>query len=276
MKAIIAIGGVGSRFFPVGKSINKAMMPILNRPIVAYAIADCIAAGAHHIAFAPTPGETARQVRHYLTEDPDLKTFFTSRGWDDKYTPIAGLHHQADFTFLEQPRDGRYGTALPAMLADEFVGDDDFLLTASDDLLLRTDGGSDLADLVAARTAAGTSGALAAATVPGIDAHQYGVLEPRPATNGYQLLDRLVEKPDKYDQTTAYIHISRTLLPAAAMDYFRQLRPAANGEYQATDAISAFARDHDMVIHPVTGQYHDCGTPAGWLAANNAVAQARA
>ncbi|GAA0546877.1 UTP--glucose-1-phosphate uridylyltransferase GalU [Paractinoplanes ferrugineus] len=275
MKAIIAVGGIGSRFFPIGKSVSKAMMPILNRPVVAYAIADCIAAGAHEIAFAPTPGETSRQVQHYLTEDHDLKAFFTARGWDAKYAPLADLHHQAEFTFLEQPRDGRYGTALPVMLAAEFIADDDFLLTASDDLLLRTDAGSDLADLAAARAAAATPGALAAATVPGADAHRYGVLKPRPTTHGHQLLDQLVEKPDTYDQPTAYINISRTLLPASALDYFLKLKPAANGEYQATDAIDAFARDHDVLIHQVTGQYHDCGSPAGWLAANNSAAQAQ-
>jgi UTP--glucose-1-phosphate uridylyltransferase len=272
MKAVIAVGGIGSRFFPVAKSVSKAMMPILNQPVVAYVIADCIAAGAHEIAFAPTPGETSRQVRHYLTEDHDLRSFFTDRGWEDKYAPLADLHNQADFTFLEQPRDGRYGTALPAILAVDFVADDDFLLTASDDLLLRSDAGSDLADLVAARAAAGTPGALAAAIVPGTDAHRYGVLRPRQAAEGHPVLDRLVEKPDDYDEPTAYISISRTLLPASALDYFRTLRPAPNGEYQATDAISAFARDHDMLIHPVTGRYHDCGIPAGWLAANNAAA----
>ena len=273
MKAVIAVGGIGSRFFPITKSISKAMMPILNQPLVAYAIADCIAAGAHEIAFAPTPGATSRQVQHYLTEDHDLRRLLAEHGWDDKYAPISQLHRQADFTFLEQQPDGRYGTAVPAILADDFIADDDFLLITSDDLLLRDDGGSDLADLVAARAAAGTPGALAATTVPGADAHRYGVLRPRPAEQRRRVLDELIEKPADYDQPTAAISLSRFLLPAAALDYFRALKPACNGEYDATNAVGAFARDHDVLIHPVTGRYHDCGTPEGWLAANNAVAR---
>ncbi|MFG1872256.1 sugar phosphate nucleotidyltransferase [Micromonospora arborensis] len=276
MKAVIAVAGMGSRFFPIGKTINKSMLPILNHPVLAYAVADCIAAGAREIAIVTAPGEAGRQVRHYLSEDHDLKAYFSARGWQDKYAPLADLHHQADFTFLEQPRDDRYGTALPAIIAAEFIGNEDFLLVAGDDLLLRADGGSDLADLAAARAAAGTPAALAAATVPGAEAHRYGILHPRAAAAGHHLLDELLEKPDSYGEPTAYINISRTLLPGHALAYFQKLTPASNGEYQATDAVTAFARDHDVLIQPITGEYHDCGNPAGWLAANNAAAAIQA
>ncbi|MBM0230470.1 NTP transferase domain-containing protein [Micromonospora sp. STR1_7] len=155
MRAVIAVAGMGSRFFPIGKTINKCMLPIFNQPVVAYAVADCVAAGAREIAIVTAPGEIGRQVRHYFTEDHDLKDYFAARGWQDKYASLADLHSQADFTFLEQPRDDRYGTALPAIVAADFIAGDDFLLVAGDDLLLRNDGGSDLADLATARAAAG-------------------------------------------------------------------------------------------------------------------------
>ncbi|MGW4758516.1 sugar phosphate nucleotidyltransferase [Streptomyces chartreusis] len=276
MRAVIAVAGMGSRFYPVAKTINKCMLPVLDQPVLAYAVADCLAAGVREIAIVTAAGESGRQVRHYLTEDHDLRDYFASRGWQAKYEPIAHLHDQADFTFIEQPRDtDRYGTALPAILAADFVTGHDFFLIAGDDLLLRDDGGSDLADLAAARTAAEAPGALAAATVPGHDAHRYGILQPRTSPRGHQMLEELLEKPTGYQQPTAYINISRTLLPSDALPYFEKLAPAANGEYQATDAILAFARDHDLLIHPVTGRYFDCGNPAGWLAANNAAAHAQ-
>jgi UTP--glucose-1-phosphate uridylyltransferase len=275
LKAVIAVAGMGSRFFPIAKTINKCMLPILDRPVIACAVADCLAAGAREIAIVHGTGETGRQVRHYFSEDHDLRQFFAERGWDNKYAPLAHLHDQADFTFIEQPRDSRYGTAIPAIAAASFVGDDDFLLIAGDDLLLRADG-SDLADLAAARAAAGTPGAIAAATVPGETAHRYGILQPRTA-DGRPVLDGLLEKPADYSDPTAFINISRTLLPATALPYFEKLTPSpVNGEYQATDAIGAFARDHDILIHPVTGHYYDCGNPTGWLAANNAAAQLHA
>ncbi|MFF4583354.1 sugar phosphate nucleotidyltransferase [Streptomyces sp. NPDC001373] len=212
---------------------------------------------------------------HLQDEDTGLRDFFTARGQADKYAPIAHLHAQSDFVFIEQPRDSRYGTALPVMLAADFINGDDFLLLAGDDLLLRADGGHDLADLTAARTAAGTPGAIAAATVPGDAAHRYGILTPRTMTTGHQVLDSIAEKPTNYAQSTAYINISRTLLSGEAVSYFEKLQPSTgNGEYQATDAIAAYARDHDVLIHPVAGAYHDCGNTAGWLAANTAAARA--
>ncbi|WP_327424525.1 sugar phosphate nucleotidyltransferase [Streptomyces sp. NBC_01527] len=274
-RAVIAVAGMGTRFFPVAKSLNKCMLPILEQPILAYAVADCLAAGVHEIAIVTAAGESGRQVRHYFTEDHGMKEYFAARGWQEKYMPIAHIHDQADFTFIEQPRDGdRYGTALPAILAADFVADQDFFLIAGDDLLLRTDGGSDLADLATARSDSGTPGAVAASTVPGADAHRYGILTPRNAPGGHQVLDDLLEKSATYGDPSAYINVSRTLLPAEAIAYFEKLTPAANGEYQATDAITAFARDHEVLIHPITGQYFDCGNRAGWLAANIAAARA--
>lgn len=274
-KAVIAVAGTGSRFFPVAKTINKCMLPVLDRPVVAYAVADCLAAGVERIALVTSPGETGRQVTHYFSEDPELEAYFAARGWQDKYAALATLHTAAEFTFIEQPRDDRYGTALPAMLAADFVGEDDFFLLAGDDLLLRADGGSDLADLAAARKAAATPGAVAAVTIPGADAHRYGTLSPRISTGGHRVLETIVEKPRDYREPTAFINISRSLLPADALVDFAKLTPASNGEYQATDAINAYARDHDILIHPITGRYYDCGNPAGLLAATNAAALAQ-
>jgi UTP--glucose-1-phosphate uridylyltransferase len=276
VKAVIAVAGMGTRFYPIAKTICKCMLPVLDQPVLAYAVADCIAAGVNEIAVVTAGGEPGRQVRHYFTEDAGLAAYFAARGQPERYEPVAHLHDQASFTFIEQPRDtSRYGTALPAILAADFTGGDDFFLIAGDDLLLRDDGGSDLADLTAARNAAGVPAALAAATVPGRDAHRYGILQARTAGRGHQVLEGLIEKPARYEQATAYVNISRALLPGDALPYFSKLTPAASGEYQATDAITAFARDHDTLIHPVAGRYYDCGSPAGWLAANNAAARAR-
>jgi UTP--glucose-1-phosphate uridylyltransferase len=276
VKVVIAVAGMGTRFYPIAKTICKCMLPILDQPVLAYAVTDCVAAGATDIAIVTADGEPGRQVRHYLTEDTGLASYFAARGQPDQYQPIAHLHDQATFTFIEQPRDTRrYGTALPAILAADFIAGDDFYLIAGDDLLLRDDGGSDLADLAAARATAGTTAALAAATITGQQANRYGILHTRISLRGHHLLDDLIEKPNHYSKETAYINVSRSLLPGEALPYFQKLAPAPSGEYQATDAIAAFAQDHDTLIHPIAGHYFDCGNPAGWLAANNAAARAQ-
>ncbi|MER5418180.1 sugar phosphate nucleotidyltransferase [Streptomyces virginiae] len=273
MKAVIASAGSGTRFFPISKTINKCMLPVLDLPVVAYAVADCLAAGADQIAIVIGAHETGQQVRHYFTEDIGLRDFFSARGWHSKYQSIAHLHEQAQFTFIEQPRDGRYGSALPVMLAADFINGEDFLLLTGDDLVLHTRGGQDLLDLVAARTTAGTPGAMATTTVPGARAHRYGILTLKRNIHGHQVIGSLVEKPANYQAHTAYINISRVLLSGDALRYFDALQPSvSNGEYQAVDAIASYARDHDVLVHPISGQFYDCGDVAGWLAANNAAA----
>jgi UTP--glucose-1-phosphate uridylyltransferase len=273
LTAVIAAAGVGSRLYPASKTITKCMLPVWNRPVLDYAVADCLAAGAQRIAIVAPPGEGVRQIRHYIADDPELRAYFDARGWHDKYEPIA-RPLPSDITVIEQPRtSGSYGTALPLIYAADWIGQDDVLLVSGDDLLLRPDGGSDLADLVAARTAAGTAGAVAAATVPGTDAHRYGLLQSRPAPGGHQLLAGLLERPTDYREPTAYINVSRTLLPATAIPYFVAVRPATNGELQATDAVAAYAADHEVLLHPLAGTYYDCGNPAGLLEAGIAAAR---
>lgn len=118
--------------------------------------------------------------------------------------------------------------------------------------------------------ATGTAGAVAAATVPGTDAQHYGLPQPGPTPNGHLLLAGLRERPANYREPTAYISVSRALLPAAAIPYLQAIRPAANGELQVT---AAFAADHDGLLHLLTGHYYDCGNALGLLTAGFAAAR---
>lgn len=270
-KAVIAVAGYGSRFFPIAKTINKCMLPVLNKPILHLAVEDCLRAGIEQIAIVTAPGDT--QVRHYFSRDDNLRRHFHERGWDAKYEPIAELESLADFVFIEQPRDGRYGTALPAMVASDFIAGHPFILMSGDDLVLRADGGSDLADMVRRRAETGIPAAIAAAMKPGDQAHKYGVFVTH-QRDDLLLLDRLEEKPADFTDPIAHVNISRQVLPGEFLNYLSDLKPAANGEYQITDAISNFAQDHEMLVHPLAGTYFDCGDPAGWLTANNAAAEA--
>ncbi|MFD9688421.1 sugar phosphate nucleotidyltransferase [Kitasatospora sp. NPDC059088] len=275
LTAVIAAAGVGSRFFPIGKTIPKCMLPVWNRPLLSYTIADCIAAGAERIAVVTAPGECTRQVRHFLTPDPEMERYFAARGWQHKYEPIA-RPLAADITVIEQPRGtGHYGTALPPLCAAEWIRDDDFLLASGDDLLLRLDQGSDLADLVNARRGAHTTGAIAVAVQPSDHPLRYGVIQHRPHAGEHPLMDSVrAWNPGDREHGTAHINISRTLLPATALPYFAAVQPADDGELRATDAITAFAHDHDLLVHPVLGAFYDCGSPAGLHAANTVISGA--
>ncbi|MFG2821693.1 sugar phosphate nucleotidyltransferase [Kitasatospora sp. NPDC048365] len=262
LTAVIAAADVGSRFFPIGKTTPKCLLPVWSRPLLSYTVADCIAAVAERIAVVTAPGECTRQVRHFLTPDPEMERYFTACGWQHKYAPIA-TPIAAETTVIEQPRDtGHYGTALPPICAAGWIGDDDFLLVSGDDLLLRPDQGSDLADLAAARRDAGTAGAVAVAVRPSDQPLRYGVVQHHSGTRARPLMDSVrAWNPGDRGHGTAHINISRTLLPAAVLPYFAAVQPAVDGELRATDAITAFARDHDVLIQLIRGSFSTAAVP---------------
>jgi UTP--glucose-1-phosphate uridylyltransferase len=271
VKAVISTAGFGTRFFPIGKSVNKSMLPILNRPVIDYLVAECVQAGITDIGLVVMAGD--EQIPGYFTEDQQLKDYFYSRGWEEKYRPLEHLHTQAKFTFIEQLLDERYGTAIPAILAQEFVGDSNFFLMTGDDLVLRSDGGSDLAELRDACDEAGASGGIAVTEVPQHQIFRYGVVSTR-AHGSMEVLDGAVEKPTPENAPTNLASISRFLLPPAIFKYLEALQPdPKNGEYLSISAVLEFAQDYPVLVHRIVGDYYDCGSIDGWLKANLAAAE---
>jgi UTP--glucose-1-phosphate uridylyltransferase len=274
LKAVLSAGGWGSRFFPVAKAVSKCLLPVLEKPILHHIVEECAGAGIQRIAVIVPGGPLGHQVRRYFHHDPAIAAHFRSRGWGERYEPLARLHELAEVTFVEQPTDGPYGTAVPPLLARDFVGDDDFFLINCDDLLLRFDGGSDLADLVTTRDAAGARAAIGATVTDAERAANYGVVFGSDAPS--RTVVELRDKPGTLPPGRYEVTVGRALLPAEFLAYAARVEPSpATGEIPVTDAFSAYARDADLVIHRVAGDYFDCGAVAGWLAANVAVAEHR-
>lgn len=267
---MICVAGYGARFLPITKVLNKAMLPILTRPAVEYLVRDCIAAGVTDIAFVVRPDDS--QVRAYFTENHEMKGFFIERGWHEKYQQVAHVHEGANFTFLVQGPEAGYGTAIPAVIAAEFVDGDDFLLLTGDDFVLRA-GGSDIGDLVRARRESGAGAAITATTVPDEEVFRYGSLVTR-ERGGVSYLTGAVEKPAPGTAPSNLVNISRFLLPFEMMTELARV-PAdpRSGERRSIDAVVNFAQHQDVLVHRSAGQYFDCGQVSGWLAANQAAYQ---
>jgi UTP--glucose-1-phosphate uridylyltransferase len=274
VKAVLSAGGWGTRFYPVAKTICKCMLPVLTKPLIHHVVEECVRAGVREIAVITPRGELGAQVRHYFARDPAAERYFHRRGWTDRYEPVAHLHELADLTFLEQPDDGRYGTALPPLIARRFIGDADFFLINCDDLLLRFDGGSDLADFIAARDSAGVPAVLGTTAVSGERAADHGVVFA--TGTAPRLLAELRDKPGSLPPGRYEITVGRALLPPDFIAYAERVEPShRTGEIAVTDAFAAYARSAGLLVHRVEGTYYHCGDVAGWLAANTALAAAR-
>jgi UTP--glucose-1-phosphate uridylyltransferase len=251
--------------------VQKSLMPVLNYPVLHYVLADLVAADVRDIAVVVDHGD--RAISEYLHGAPTARDELTVRGWERKYEPIAAAHAQfadARFTVIEQDVGrGDYGTAVPASLAAEFVGDRCCFYMSGDDLLLAPGKGGNCGDVDALRAAAdGCQAAMQVARVPAERAARYGMVELEPYGDGWRL-GTLSEK-----SATArgrYANISRYFFTP---DAFRTVCSVETnpetGERMITDALQQLG---PVGVAIASGTYHDCGSVDGWLEANVAMSR---
>lgn len=272
-KAIIPVAGFGTRFLPITKTINKSMLPILNRPVVDYVVEDCLKAGITDIFFVVLPGEV--QLRDYYSHNTQLEKYLEARNAPDKLKLIANIPEKANFHYIEQPQDGRYGTAIPPMLAQEFIEkDEQFLVLMGDDFIWHSGSTSEAAAMIKACEAAQTNSLMAVAKVEPDQVSRYGVVAYS-QTNEHLEFREIIEKPEPKAAPSNLINISKYLFDYDIFTYLKRVKDEnKQGEYYIIDAINEYVADkHSICVHKVGGRYLDGGTIEGWLEANQIVAR---
>lgn len=270
--ALITAAGYGSRFFPVSKSVQKEMLPVLNRPVIDYLVDDCIQAGIERIILTVREGQNI--VEHYYTEQPKLRSFFEAMGTAEKYKAVEQLHQKAHFQFLIQRDSDGYGTAVPVKLAQSFLQEEEaFLYLTGDDFIFHPNGHTEAAALVELWEKTKAQAVMSCREVAAEDTHRYGIVETT-LKEGVQHLTSLVEKPPQGTTTSRLANISKYVLtPAAFSVLANQALDQKSGEAYITDTILELAQTGDVVVHVPQGEYLDCGSVAGWLKANLTLAE---
>lgn len=269
-KAIIPVAGWGTRMLPITKSIEKCMLPVGTRPVIDYVVQDVMAAGIKDIYFIV--GEQSSQIENYYRSNIQLNDYLKRRGKEDMLSLVAPLQG-ARIHFITQPSTGGYGTSIPVGLASEFIGNDEqALVIMGDNIFHRTDGGSNAADFMQLVEQAGVQAGLLGTPVPEQDIPKYGIIE-KDAENRFV---RIVEKPSLEDAPSNLNNASFYIFPKEIFELARTLPSnPVRGEFEITDAINAYvASGGAVVVGEAKGEYLDCGSPAGWLYANNVIAGA--
>lgn len=266
-KAIIAVAGYGTRRLPITKAVEKCMLPLLNRPIVDYVVEDCVRAGITDIYFVVSQG--ANQLRHYYHRDLFLEDYLIR---NNKKQYIEGITPPKDvqFHFIEQDTlDPRYGTTIPVWLCRDVVEPNEHvLIIMGDQCFYREDGGSEAMELLNKVRAKGADGGAVGVEVPIEEVEKYGVIEKTHDDNYV----RIVEHPKPEEAPSNLNNGSVYLLPHAFMAYTeKQMEREHDGkEYFLIDAVNEFVNDgHNLTVYSAKGEYLDCGTVEGWVAANN-------
>jgi UTP--glucose-1-phosphate uridylyltransferase len=259
---------------PVTASIQKELLPILDRPVIDYVVSDCVAAGITNIIFVIRPG--SRGLQDYYVGNPVLEAHLKKFNKREALAKLKSTHTQATFSFVEQPSGAGYGTAVPLIVAMPHLPKGEAVLVCGgDDFLWRTDGGSDFASLVDEFHKTGSAGAITALERPSQELYRYGVLEIR-VENRAEYLEKIIEKPAPGAEPSNLINISKYIISPEIMPYVTKVEPdPASGELYITDAIQAAAAGHHILVHRAKGAFLDSGSLTGWLEANIMVAKSR-
>jgi UTP--glucose-1-phosphate uridylyltransferase len=264
-KAIIPVAGWGTRRLPITKAIEKCMLPIGNRPIVDYVVQDCIDAGINDIYFVV--GEQSTQIQDYYRSNIQLNDYLKRQGKEDKLPLVAPLEN-IKIHFIVQPSQGKYGTAVPVGLVNEFIDEgESVVVLMGDDFVFNQDGTNEVQRLI--EVAGDGNAAMLGVNIPRESVSKYGVLKLDNDGN-YQAI---IEKPSVEDAPSTLINISKYLLPKSAIARAVTIpKNDTRGEYEITDVVNELVQNGGIIkVVEATGEYLDSGSVEGWLHANRVV-----
>lgn len=268
-KAVFPVAGFGTRFLPATKSIPKEMLPIVDRPIIHYAVEEAVRAGCDTLIFIT--GRHKRAIEDYFDSAPELEATLRAKGKDEAADLIHSiLPEHVNCIFIRQNVQRGLGHAV--LCAAPVIGDDPFVVSLADDFL-GYEGQDFLGEMIAAFEKTNRS-QLAVMPVEGEDIARYGVVRPGLKEGE---VEGLVEKPAFADAPSNLASIGRYVLSPEIMTILKDQGPGVGGEVQLADAINEMCgRPGQGVSYlPLTTPRFDCGQIRGYLNAIIAVAERR-
>jgi len=270
-KALVAAAGFGTRFLPITKTIQKEMLPVLDRPTVDYLVEDLIKAGVEEIIFVIS--EHNKQLLHYYRENKRLRSYLKSHHKNDLCDQVSKLHQKAKFSFIKQADNEVYGTATPLKLAQSHLKNESaFFVFMGDDFLFGGKEHSESAKMQELFFASKAHGLITCISKPKDDLSRYGVVKIKQQT-GFSYLEGIIEKPALGQAPSDLVNISKYILNPTIFEIIAKQKPnPQNGELYITDSVTTLAKNTPVVVFQPQGKYLDCGYVLGWLEANLAVA----
>ncbi|HEY8675219.1 MAG TPA: UTP--glucose-1-phosphate uridylyltransferase [Candidatus Dormibacteraeota bacterium] len=258
---VIPAAGLGTRFLPATKALPKELLPVLDRPVIQWAVEEAVAAGAGEMVVVISEGKEL--IQEHFTVQPELEALLVKRGKLAELEAVRASDHLASFTWVRQ--DQPLGLGHAVLCAADAVGDRPFLCMLPDDLshgpvpVLR--------QLVDAHREYRTP-ILALMRVPSEQISRWGCAAIAESHGRVHRITAVVEKPDVADAPSDLAIMGRYVLTPDIFDALRATEPGAGGEIQLTDGIGALLDSGSVYGLEFAGELLDVGTPAGWLATN--------
>jgi len=269
-KAVLPVAGLGTRFLPATKAMPKEMLTVVDRPLIQYAVEECLAAGIEEFVFVT--GRNKSALEDHFDSAYELEATLQQRGKarELKQTQEATIKAgNAVFTRQQEP----LGLGHAVWCARDWIGREPFAVLLPDELTI--DSPTCIAQLAAAHDKTGGN-VVAVMDVPREQTKSYGIAAVKAEKDGLAEITGLVEKPKPAEAPSTLALIGRYVLQPEVFDHLGRHETGAGGEIQLTDAMARMIGRTPFHALRYSGRRYDCGSRIGFLEANVAVALHRA
>ena len=259
-KAVFPVAGMGTRFLPATKASPKEMLPIVDKPLIQYAVEEAVDAGCTEIIFVT--GRNKRSIEDHFDKAYELESELALRNKDKLLEHLQDIvPKHVSFLYTRQPEALGLGHAV--LCARPAVEQEPFAVLLADDLIDSPQGA--LKQMVELYQATGSS-VLGVETIDPSQTGSYGIVETA-AENGRQRVKSIVEKPKPEDAPSNLGVVGRYILTPRIFDLLVNLPRGAGNEIQLTDAIAKLLEEETVLAHAFSGKRYDCGSKIGYLEA---------
>ena len=266
-KAVFPVAGLGTRFLPATKALPKEMLPIVDKPLVQYAVEEAVEAGIDHLVFVT--GHAKKAIEDHFDRSPELEAALEAKGRDVLLGRVRSiLPSHVTCLYIRQPAPLGLGHAV--LCARPAIGDEPFAVLLPDDLV-DCDGPGCIAQMARRFESAGHA-LVAVQSVPREETGRYGIVDLASPDGRGGPISGIVEKPAPDRAPSTLGVVGRYIMPPRIFDALEDTRADSGGEIQLTDAIAALLGQETISAFPFEGTRFDCGSKEGFLAANIALA----
>ncbi|MCA8487519.1 UTP--glucose-1-phosphate uridylyltransferase GalU [Burkholderia multivorans] len=260
-KAVFPVAGLGTRFLPATKASPKEMLPVVDKPLIQYAVEEAIAAGITEMIFVT--GRSKRAIEDHFDKSYEIEAELEARGKKKLLDLVRGIKpRNVDCFYVRQPEALGLGHAV--LCAEKLVGDSPFAVILADDLL---DGRAPIMKQMVDVFDHYHSSVIGVEEIPPSETKSYGIVDGKEWEKSIIKMSAIVEKPAPEVAPSNLGVVGRYILKPRIFKHLRALKPGAGGELQLTDAIQALLADEQVLAYKYQGTRYDCGSKLGYLKA---------
>lgn len=264
-KAVFPVAGLGSRFLPATKAQPKEMLPIVDKPLIQYAVEEAVEAGITEMIFIT--GRNKRAIEDHFDKAYELEAELEAAGKQQLLDLVREvIPKTVNCMYIRQPQALGLGHAV--LCARPIVGDDPFAVLLADDFMQGEPGSDGVMAQMTAQFKREQCSLLGVQDVPRENTRQYGIVSTEPFAERLEKVKAIVEKPAPEKAPSTLAVVGRYILTPGVFAYLEKLGKGAGGEIQLTDGIEALMQSETVLAYRYQGRRFDCGSKIGYLQAS--------